>query len=100
MRCVGVVGSIVPSVMRAVFTISLRGLCVWFVRPAMYMCREQGCATHCGSAAHASDVPRSQGVRCARRGSGVRVPCRAWKWSACTPSALRTAVRQVVLCAA
>jgi hypothetical protein len=41
-------------------------------------CREQGCAAHCRSVAHASDVPRSYGVRCARRGSGVRVPCRAW----------------------
>jgi hypothetical protein len=41
-------------------------------------CCEQGCAAHCGSVAHAGDVPRSYGVRCARRGSGVCVPCRAW----------------------
>ena len=62
------------------------------------LCRGQGCAAKCGSVLHA--VPQTCGVKCAPGRLGGGVPCHAWLWRACTASAHRVALRQVVRCTA
>jgi hypothetical protein len=98
MRCVAVVGSIVPGGMRALLTISIRGLCVWPCVPLVLQGRLRRALRI------RSDVP----VICRDRTvNAARVGDRECAFHAvlagetkCTPTARRTEVRQVVPCTA